>query len=142
MEGKIAACLFVGECVVVVVVVGVCVALNSMRTKCESIWWVHTTRQMGHLQSRAGGGVRLIDRRLRSLSLRFLSFFFFFFSGVAGVGGDSGSSIGDALPVLCTRDGDSYDAEREWRRCFFFFGFFRLSLDELMVLIERCSRGN
>lgn len=95
---------------------------------------------MGHLQSRAGGGVRLIDRRLRSLSLRFLSFFFFFFSGVVGVGGDNGSSIGDVLSVLCTRDGDSYETDRECRRCFFFFGFFRFSLDELMVLVERFFR--
>lgn len=60
-----------------------------------------------YVQSRGGGGVRLNERRFRSLSLRFLSFFFFFFSGVAGVGDDSGSSIGEIFSVFCTRDGDS-----------------------------------
>lgn len=90
-----------------------------------------------NLHSRTIGGVRLWERRLRSLSLRFLSFFFFFFSGEAGVGGDNGSSIGDALSVACARAGDSNVADGECLRWRFFFDFLRLSLDVLMVLVER-----
>lgn len=41
------------------------------------------------------GGVALGERRLRSLSLRFLSFFFFFRTGVLGVGGVVGSLCGE-----------------------------------------------
>lgn len=56
---------------------------------------------------------------------------------MAGVGGDSGSSIGDVLSLFCARDGDSYVADGECRRWRFFFDFLRLSLDVLMVLVER-----
>lgn len=79
------------------------------------------------------GGVPLTERRLRSLSFRFLSFFFFFMTGVVGVSGDSGSTMGD-----CSA-GESNDTERDALRCFFFFDFFRLSLAELMELADLCK---
>lgn len=96
--------------------------------------------QKHHLPSRfnvaCGGGVPLIERRFRSLSFRFLSFFFFF-NGVVGVGGDNDSTIGEFLTECLSagKIGDSYDIERSLR-CFFFLDFFRLSLDELIELVD------
>lgn len=80
-----------------------------------------------------GGGVPLIERRLRSLCFRFLSFFFFLATGVIGSSGDNGSTIGDCNAA------ESYDIDRDALRCFFFFAFFRRSFDELMELVDRCG---
>lgn len=54
-------------------------------------------------------------------------------TGVVGVSGDSGSTIGD------WNAGESNDTERDALRCFFFFDFFRLSLVELMELVDLCK---
>lgn len=92
---------------------------------------IHNKPSRFNDETGCNGGVPLTERRLRSLSFRFLSFFFFFMTGVVGVSGDSGSTIGD-----CSA-GDSNDIERDALWCFFFFDFFRLSLAELIELVDR-----
>lgn len=101
-----------------------CASFNSYRVK------IQNKPSRFDDETVCNGGVPLMDRRLRSLSFRFLSFFFFFMTGVVGVSGESGSTIGDG----CT--GESNDTERDALRCFFFFDFFRLSLVELIELVD------